>query len=627
MESSLGVNITEVTQGISKTSKIYTDYFDASDGPEGIRRLVSTVKDLHDVLKESENLLHNYNRPYPGQWKLNRRLDEIEIFVGKYCKVGETSPEEPSASPPQRRRVWTELQYAFERRRAVQMRESLLMEVQKFIQFILVLCLRTNNSRPRDQNRRHSGRIEPANSTIEDIAKRLSELKYQVERRQIKATQLDPARRRALYLSDLETQLDREWNLLCLRAGFEDHDHRPPLPSSAHNLLLSSTQIYQDMIIAHNRDTMVSPTRESFEDMSIRDGSTAESTKSGKQRSKLETRDDTTLPIELSQHHVILGDPALPLCVAEFEMRPRQMLKLQIWKFSVKGDHKMLTWTGTKAGNVLEHHMTSPDIIPYSLHSSLKSTEKGFSLTFHGSSRIRWLKDGSQKLNELRPDIKYQFVEFVDFKRFQEEFRDLYLIDTFDIESVRTQWSKGRFEAVNQDLKIWRSREDDTYTISFFANHLKEHLEFSLDWFSDEIQFSSEKQTVVLAFSEKTAKSWKASLRRRLTSQSKRAPSFDSDLMERSNMWTSVGSMASPRGSVSTVGSSASSIGPSPGRIAEMVSWTEKFRHLTIQFSSEEESSLEDRNEEDGYSRFCRRIEKIMKAQRNMNMSQTSLQG
>jgi len=161
-----------------------------------------------------------------------------------------------------------------------------------------------------------SGRINPEDSTIEDIARRLNEIRYQVERRQVQAI-----RRGEPDLADLETQLEREWRLLCLRAGFEDRAHRPPLPTSPRALLLSSAQVYQDMVIAHNRGTLISPRVAELQLTPI-STPTNSSPLGPMPPHQRDSPESTTLRavsplVEADQHRVILGDPALPICIAE----------------------------------------------------------------------------------------------------------------------------------------------------------------------------------------------------------------------------------------------------------------------------------------------------------------------
>ena len=91
---------------------------------------------------------------------------------------------------------------------------------------------------------------------MSDIARRLSEIRYQVERRQTRAVQ---QHRQEPDFGDLEARIENEWRLLCLRAGFADRGLRPSLPSDTRQLLLSSGQVYNDLIINHSRGTLISP--------------------------------------------------------------------------------------------------------------------------------------------------------------------------------------------------------------------------------------------------------------------------------------------------------------------------------------------------------------------------------
>jgi hypothetical protein len=103
-----------------------------------------------------------------------------------------------------------------------------------------------------------NGRLAPLNSTIDGISRRLREIGYQVERIQNQALLLPPGRMEP-QLGTLENRLEDEWRLLCLRFGFETPAQQPPLPSDPRNLLLSSSHVYQDMVMAHTRDTLLTP--------------------------------------------------------------------------------------------------------------------------------------------------------------------------------------------------------------------------------------------------------------------------------------------------------------------------------------------------------------------------------
>jgi hypothetical protein len=168
-----------------------------------------------------------------------------------------------------------------------------------------------------------SGRLRPEGSKVEDIFRRLSEIKYQVGRRQSQYAQRGNASL-DLNLSDLESKVDSEWRLLCLRAGFEDRAQRPPLPTSAKNLLLSTTQVYQSMVIAYSKDRVIGPRNASLV-VSPRDrlallrgqtrpSSIISSTASSSRGQPTETPARVT---ESGKQRVILGAPALPEHVAE----------------------------------------------------------------------------------------------------------------------------------------------------------------------------------------------------------------------------------------------------------------------------------------------------------------------
>jgi hypothetical protein len=141
MASPLGVNISEFTQAIRKARQIYDTFYDEYDrGPEQIKMLVSTSKYLHDILSESESLLTQCDRAYPGHPTFMRRLNETDAFIRRHCTLVELESDE-TGSPPGYQRIWHTLKFSFSERRGKKIYDGLMIEMQKFITFILMLAL------------------------------------------------------------------------------------------------------------------------------------------------------------------------------------------------------------------------------------------------------------------------------------------------------------------------------------------------------------------------------------------------------------------------------------------------------------------------------------------------------
>jgi hypothetical protein len=145
MAGPLGVNVSEFIQAIQISKQIFDSFFDPfENAPEQIRLLVSTSEDLHGILTESEELLKSCNRAYPGQKSFNRRLQETDAFIRKYRFLVDTSDDgtTPLARTASRsRQIFQTFMHTFEERKARRIHEGLMFEMQKFIQFILVLAL------------------------------------------------------------------------------------------------------------------------------------------------------------------------------------------------------------------------------------------------------------------------------------------------------------------------------------------------------------------------------------------------------------------------------------------------------------------------------------------------------
>jgi hypothetical protein len=191
--------------------------------------------------------------------------------------------------------------------------------------------------------------------------------------------------------------------------------------------------------------------------------------------------------------------------------------------------------------------------------------------------------------------VKYRLHQLSDYKQFQEDLRDKHLIDTFEADSIRTNRSGWGYVS-NQDLKLWCNRDDSVHTLSFYADHIMEHLEFPLSWFSPELTLSPERRSVQLTFL-RNAGTMEAILRphsfvRRFSGTS---TSVETITLDNVNMAVGVGSMAnSPRPSVSTNNSNMSALGPTPSRVQHLARLAESYQHLKIAFTPDDNTNDED---------------------------------
>jgi hypothetical protein len=138
---SASATIPEYAQAIRKADQIYTRFYDPHDSaPKQIKLLVGTVKDVYDLLKESDGLIAGSHRPYPGQQNLNRRLEETDLFIRKYSSQYEMlSPD--AATPYRPRQLLRIIGNTFDERKARKIHDGLMAEMHKLIQFIMVLAL------------------------------------------------------------------------------------------------------------------------------------------------------------------------------------------------------------------------------------------------------------------------------------------------------------------------------------------------------------------------------------------------------------------------------------------------------------------------------------------------------
>jgi hypothetical protein len=132
----------EYSLSIRKAEQIYTNFYDPHDkAPEGIKSLVGTAKDIYDILKESEELIKLGQRPYPAQQNFNRRLEQTDTFIRKYCSMRDPSPTDIAGGTSRPRQIWQSIVYNYDDRKARKIHDWLMGEMHKFIQFIMVLAL------------------------------------------------------------------------------------------------------------------------------------------------------------------------------------------------------------------------------------------------------------------------------------------------------------------------------------------------------------------------------------------------------------------------------------------------------------------------------------------------------
>jgi phosphoglycolate phosphatase-like HAD superfamily hydrolase len=140
MTDMIGSDILEFIQAFHQARSAYEPYEqDVDTAPEPIRLLINTSKDLLDLLKEAEELFKRNNRPYPAQTVLIRRLDETEVFIRRYHGVRTQARESEGES--WNSSVWTTAIGLFDKTRAKRYHETMMMECQKLIQFLLVVAL------------------------------------------------------------------------------------------------------------------------------------------------------------------------------------------------------------------------------------------------------------------------------------------------------------------------------------------------------------------------------------------------------------------------------------------------------------------------------------------------------
>lgn len=444
-----------------------------------------------------------------------------------------------------------------------------------------------------------SGQLPPRSSNVEDIVGRINEICYHANRRQIQSIQLN----REVDVSDLYSQLQDEWQVLCLRAGFVQRGQVPRLPWNENLLLAPNRNLYHDAVVNLTNDTIHTPMNDRVE-------ATRRLLRSPTLRFNVESPGSPISGTEPEKNQVILGDPALPVCVASF-MIGEKGLRLQHWRVERAATGRIIVWTGTDPIHTLIHYVPA-NSYPYTKHRSLKSTEKYHVISFHQSHRVVWNKKGQNRMDKYML-VVYHFVDAKDFKRFQEELRDKDLLDTFNTDTINSKRPNGRYgEAGNQDLKLWCSRDEgQVYTLSFYANHMEnEHLEFPLNWFQEDITPDRSKLSVQLVFAPPTNTPAPIPLPARPGSFMRTLSFGRSDSLHNVASSSVSTTSTSSRASVSTLNSIMSALEGMGGHVEPFAPTdvAKAFQYLQITFS-EPESRLQAPEETD-FERFITLFEK-----------------
>jgi hypothetical protein len=129
MSHGVGEDIVRFNQALKSKRLRFKDFDDDFEStPKGLWPLISACRDLMDLLLESEDVFSRHNRPYPAQTTVLRRFDEVELFLGRF-QDGEEVP-----------RIWSS-PGLYDTTRARRIQDTMLMECQKLIQFLLIVSL------------------------------------------------------------------------------------------------------------------------------------------------------------------------------------------------------------------------------------------------------------------------------------------------------------------------------------------------------------------------------------------------------------------------------------------------------------------------------------------------------
>jgi hypothetical protein len=364
------------------------------------------------------------------------------------------------------------------------------------------------------------GRLPPRSSNIEDFVGRVNEICYQAQRRQqMQARGLS----READVSDLYAQLQVEWRILCLRAGFVQEGSAPHLPWDQTLLLTPNRHRLNEAIVNLTSPTIHTPlnnqtdaarrlSRSSHFLGLFRSGDFGDhgtSTRGNGQRihslpQDLAGPESPTHNMEFGANHAAPESPSLPPYIAtitlSFDKDTPKRIKLQHWRVQHSGTEHVISWEGVDPGDTLTHYIQA-EAIPWTKNKSVRRSEAFHEISFHENYRLVWQKNGTTIRNGRIP-IKYHFIDEENSKRFQEDVRNMELLDVFNTSRIKSGRSDSWGECGNQCLQLWCSRGGaPRFTISFWANHTTaEDLEFNVAFFKPDIHADAATRSVQLKF-------------------------------------------------------------------------------------------------------------------------------
>jgi hypothetical protein len=148
MAATPGFSVSELIQAIGACKSLYTAFVDEYESaPAKIKELVDTCKYLQNVLEDVKSLLEYYGDVYPNESSFQRKLDECDDFINKYRSLKQDylkSVGEATVTARTRiawEKAWQTGRYPLDDVRARDLKDGLLLEIQKLVLFILVFAL------------------------------------------------------------------------------------------------------------------------------------------------------------------------------------------------------------------------------------------------------------------------------------------------------------------------------------------------------------------------------------------------------------------------------------------------------------------------------------------------------
>ncbi|KAF2468447.1 uncharacterized protein BDR25DRAFT_344192 [Lindgomyces ingoldianus] len=279
-----GYSLFELYQTAKKAKQIWNAFTDEfENAPTRVRELIETCDYLSKVLCDFTSLLEEYEEAYPQEESFDRKLLECQAFIDRYWSLkGDYLTELQThrlglGSRRTWKQVWQTTRYAYDNKRAQELKDGLCLEIQKLLAFTVVFALRrsapvnysldlsnardrtiaANSPRPRLDTPLRLALLQPSQEPeliglhcqlleFQALFRDLVGVRYSYEREMNSALQWG----RPTNIDPIRERLESIWHKLYVRSGLINEDSpTPPLPRDSRELLEAPARSYDQLVI------------------------------------------------------------------------------------------------------------------------------------------------------------------------------------------------------------------------------------------------------------------------------------------------------------------------------------------------------------------------------------------